>query len=124
MERYRLALGIGRRLRKLRDLGGQLLLDAIGLFDIDMNDFGVVLEIVARIIAVEARALHDIAAAHAIGRLVDVYIALDIRRHIVGDAGRIVGDEPADGDAGLVEHFGKVQDAVAAHGTPNEYDRL
>ena len=66
------------------DLGGQLLLDAVGLVQTDVDDFGPVFEVVAGVMAMEAAPRLEIAAAQEVGGLVEVDIALDIGRYGVG----------------------------------------
>ena len=89
VQRHRFAAAGARR----PDLGGQLRLDALELVHVHMDDFGAVQEVECRIMAVEAAARLKIAAAKDIGGLVQVDIALDIRRNAPGRAVGIVGDQ-------------------------------
>ena len=81
----RQAIASGADLDELDDLGDHLLLDAIGLLDVDVHDLAVVGEVDAGVVAVKATAADHVAAAHHVPRLVDVDVALDIGRHGVGD---------------------------------------
>src|SRR5215469_15433362 len=61
---------------------------------IDVEHSAAVFEIEASIVAMKAVTLHNVAAAAKNVRgLIKVDIALDIRRHTVGKARRIVGDQ-------------------------------
>ena len=58
-----------------------------------MNNFGTVLQVVARVVAMEATGRRKVAAAQNIGRLVEVDVAVDVRRNAMRKAVGIVGDE-------------------------------
>src|SRR5215831_8816813 len=121
-QRDRVALGAGRGCGEPGDLADELLLDALGLFDINVNDFTVIFQIEARVMAMEVGALHDIAAAHDVRRLIDIDVALDVWRHIICDASRIVGYKQAHRDIFGIERAGKRQRRITAHGMANERD--
>jgi hypothetical protein len=57
----------------------------------------------------EARSLHDIAAAHEVRRLKDVNVTFDVGRDVVGDPRRIVGHEQAYRDIFAIEPLGEGQ---------------
>ena len=101
-----------------------MLLDAIELVHIDVDDFGAVFEVVGRVVAVETAARREVAAAQDVGGLVEVDIALDIRRHFIGGAVGIVGDEQAHRDMRGLERLGKFHGGIAADGMADNGDRL
>ena len=106
------------------DLAGQYLLNVRELVDIDVDDFGAVLEVEAGVVTMEAVARREVAAAEEIGGLVEVDIAPDIGRHIVGGAVGIVGDEQAHRHMRGPERFGEFHCGVAADGMADNGDRL
>jgi hypothetical protein len=60
------------------DLAGQYLLDVRELVEIDVNNFGAVLQVEAGVVAVKAAARREVAAAQNVGGLVEVDVAVDI----------------------------------------------
>ena len=54
----------------------------------------------------------------------DVDVALDIRRHVFGDAARIVGDEEVHRNVGGVERLGEGQGGIAPHRMADQDDGL
>jgi hypothetical protein len=78
---------------ELSDLAYQLLQDPIKLLYIDVDDFAVVFEVKTSVVTMEVVALYDVVAAQDAVGLVEVDIALDVRRHIIGEARGIIGNE-------------------------------
>jgi hypothetical protein len=58
-----------------------------------VNNFGAVLQVEAGVVTMEAAARREVAAAQNVGGLVEVDVTADIRRHAMGKAVRIIGNE-------------------------------
>src|SRR6516165_12342206 len=91
------------------------------LVEIDMNYFGAVLQVVARVIAMEAVRRGEVAAAQ---HVVEVDVAVNVRRNAVGGTVGVVGDEQTHRDMRRLETFGKIHGGVAADGMADRGDRL
>ena len=76
-------------------------MDISKLFHIGVEHSAAVFEVEASVVATEAAALHNVAATHDARGLVEVDVAVDIRRQIVGKARGIVGDQD---DVGNLSH--------------------
>src|SRR5262249_44610578 len=105
-------------------LRGQELLDTTKLVEIDVNDLAAVLQIVAGIMAVEPRSGREVAAAENIGGLIEVDIAMNIRRDAVAAAVRIVSDQQAHWDMRRSERLGELNSGITADRMPHNGNRL
>ena len=74
--------------------------------------------------AVEAAPRLEVAAAKNVGGLVEIDIALDVRRDGMRGARRVIGDEQADRDMRAFERFGELHGGIAADGMADDGDRL
>ena len=106
------------------DLAGQYLLNVRELVEIDVNNFGAVLQVEAGVVTMEAADRREVAAAQDIGGLVEVDVAADIRRHAMGKAVRIVGDEQANRDMRSPEALSKFHRGIATYGMADNSDWL
>ena len=97
-QRHRLAPALRRGPRELRDLGQQLGVDLLHLFDVDVGNLVMLRKIEAGIVALVARRRLDIAATQNALRQKDVDEAFDIERHAVGGVRWIDGNDQADRD--------------------------
>ena len=123
MDRHGLAFNLGRRLRELEDLVHHLILDLAVLLHVHVRDLAVFDEIEGRDMATEARRRHGVEAAQQTVRLVDVDVALDVERHLVGDAIWLGRHQQADRDVLGLEHLGETDRAGAAHRVADQHDQ-
>ena len=72
----------------------------------------------------EAAGRREVAAAQNVGGLVEVDVAVDIRRNAMRKAVGIVGDEQAYRDMRSLETLGKFDGGIAAYGVADSGDRL
>ena len=82
----RSASGARRCRSESPDLGDQLLMDAIHLFNVDMDNFVAIGKVDAGVMPTEATATDYVPTAHNATGLVDVDVPLDITRHIASKA--------------------------------------
>src|SRR5262249_45762451 len=105
-------------------LGSQQFLDAAELVQINVDDFAAILEIVAGVMAAEARAGREIAAAKNVGGLIQVDVTVDVGWDAAGAAVGIVGDEQAHRHMRRPERESELHGGIAADGMADGRDRL
>ena len=74
--------------------------------------------------AVKPRPRRDIATAQDVGGLVEIDVAMDIRRHTAGTACWIIGNEQADRHTGRTERLREFNGGIAADRMADDSDWL